>query len=194
MSDSIPLQPEIPQNSDKAGKTEGDAASEQQNGHGGESQKKAVKRNPGAKNRRRRPTKRALARTIAFQVLYQEDLNPGSAAEFGEGYIDEQLAESEKPGESSSDREALRIFCKTLISGTRAYRPQIDAKLAATATHWSLDRMAATDRNVLRLAVYEMLYHDTPRPVVINEAVELARNFGSAESAAFVNGILDKIR
>ena len=65
--------------------------------------------------------------------------------------------------------------------------------LQETAANWSLKRMAATDRNVLRLAAYEILLSDTPGRVVINEAVELAKRFGSAQSAQFVNGILDKV-
>lgn len=128
--------------------------------------------------------KRSQARMAAFQVLFQEDMNPGYAVEFGNEYIESELPED----------EPLRIFAKTLVSGTRLHQFELDAKLSETAEHWSVNRMAVTDRNVLRMAVFELLYTDIPRPVVINEAVELAKNFGSKESAAFVNGILDKIR
>ena len=127
---------------------------------------------------------RSRARMVAFQILYQEDLNAGSASEFGNDYIAEEL---------SSEREDVRIFCQSLVVGTRSHAAEIDAKLGKTAAHWTLERMAATDRNILRLAVYEMMHLGTPRPVVINEAVELAKRFGSADSAAFVNGVLDKV-
>lgn len=126
---------------------------------------------------------RSLARRVAFQILYQEDLNPGSAAQFGDDYLTEQLP----------NNEPLRLFCRSLVAGTRLQRSEIDAKIMATAEHWTIERMAATDRNVLRLATYEMLNLDTPRTVVICEAVELAKNYGSTDSAAFVNGILDRI-
>ena len=127
---------------------------------------------------------RSKARSIALQILYQEELNPGSDSEFSETYIDEQLPKN----------EPLRVFCRRLVSGTRLHAKDLDEKILGVAKNWSLDRMAATDRNILRLAVYEMQHLDTPRVVVINEAVELAKTFGSNDSASFVNGILDKIR
>ncbi len=71
-------------------------------------------------------------------------------------------------------------------------REELDQMLAQTADNWSLERMAVTDRNVLRLGLYEMLYTDAPQRVAINEAVELAKRFGTAQSAQFVNGILDR--
>ena len=83
-------------------------------------------------------------------------------------------------------------FAQSLIDGVRRNRAEIDVLLAKTADHWSLERMAATDRNVLRLGAYEILYTQTPGAVAINEAVELAKRFGAAQSAQFVNGILDK--
>ena len=75
----------------------------------------------------------------------------------------------------------------------RRNRAEVDAVLEQTAANWSLKRMAATDRNVLRLGAYELLHSDTPGRVAIDEAVELAKRFGSAQSAQFVNGILDKV-
>lgn len=86
----------------------------------------------------------------------------------------------------------LAEFCLSLVLGVQRNRGELDAMLAGTAQNWSLDRMAATDRNVLRLGAYEILYTDTPHKVAINEAVELAKRFGSGQSAAFVNGILDR--
>ena len=75
----------------------------------------------------------------------------------------------------------------------RQHREEVDALLEQTAANWSLKRMAATDRNVLRLGAYELLHSDTPGRVAIDEAVELAKRFGSAQSSQFVNGILDKV-
>lgn len=82
-------------------------------------------------------------------------------------------------------------FAESILSGTRRNRPELDAMLESRASNWSLERMAATDRNILRLAAFEILYTETPGRVVINEAVELAKRYGSKQSAQFVNGILD---
>ena len=84
------------------------------------------------------------------------------------------------------------LTCLSLILGVRRNQGELNDLLGKTADNWSLDRMAATDRNVLRLGAYELLYTDTPGRAVINEAVELAKRYGSANSAPFVNGILDK--
>lgn len=86
----------------------------------------------------------------------------------------------------------LEEFCMSLILGVRRNQGELDQQLAKTADNWSVARMAATDRNVLRLGAYEILYTDTPDRAAINEAVELAKRFGTAHSAQFVNGILDK--
>lgn len=126
---------------------------------------------------------RTLARTVAFQMLYQDDLNPGSKQQFADSFLDQELP----------DHEPIRRFARALVEGTDEKREEIDAALTRIAEHWSLSRMNATDRSILRLATYEILFMDTPKPVVINEAVELAKKFGTLESAAFVNGILDKI-
>ena len=127
---------------------------------------------------------RSLARIVAFQVLYQDDLNPGSAEAFGEEFLHEELP----------DHEPIRQFTQSLIDGTLQNKTEIDAKLEQTTENWTVSRMNSTDRNILRLATYEMLWMATPKPVVINEAVELAKQFGTADSAGFVNGILDKLR
>ena len=86
----------------------------------------------------------------------------------------------------------LEEFCMSLILGVRRNQSELDAQLSQIADNWSVARMAATDRNVMRLGAYEILYTDTPDRAAINEAVELAKRFGSAQSAQFVNGILDK--
>lgn len=90
------------------------------------------------------------------------------------------------------NHEELVAFAMSLINGVLRNRDELDAMLAAKADNWRLSRMAATDRNVLRLGAFEILYADTPGRVAINEAVELARRFGSAQSSQFVNGILDR--
>lgn len=86
-----------------------------------------------------------------------------------------------------------REFCLSLILGVRRNHGELDAAIQEIAENWSLHRMAPTDRNVIRLGAYELLYTDTPPAVAINEAVELAKRFGSSQSAGFVNGILDKL-
>ena len=92
-----------------------------------------------------------------------------------------------------SEHEELVEFAMSLLRGTRRNRPELDELLGSRADNWSLRRMAATDRNILRLAAFELLYTSTPDRVVINEAVELAKRFGSKQSAQFVNGVLDSL-
>src|SRR5262249_18303775 len=86
-------------------------------------------------------------------------------------------------------------YCLALYDGTRKHMPEIDPKLSATAENWRLTRMSAVDRNALRMGTYELLFDPAGEPVavVINEAIELARRYGSADSPAFVNGILDRL-
>ena len=126
--------------------------------------------------------RRSQAREVAFQVLYQDDLNPRNNPAITDAFMEDQLGNA-----------ALVEFARSLVAGARRNRAQIDGLLGKTAEHWTLDRMAATDRNVLRLAAFELLHTDTPRAVVIDEAVELARRFGTAQSGQFVNGILDRL-
>jgi N utilization substance protein B len=125
-------------------------------------------------------TRRSRARQIAFQVLYQEDLNPGTDPEVGDGLLQRRL----KPPE-------LLAFARMLVAGARRHRVELDEAIQRVAANWSLQRMSATDRNALRLGAYELLHTDTPQRVAIDEAIELAKRFGTAQSAAFVNGILD---
>lgn len=132
---------------------------------------------------------RHRSREAALQVLYALDLA-------NRGGVDPATAAAEA-FESASEHfelpEGARAFAKELISGVTAHRSELDAVLAAHARNWRLTRMATVDRNVLRLAVFELLHSMTPAPVVIDEAVELARRFGGERSPAFVNGILDAI-
>jgi N utilization substance protein B len=126
-------------------------------------------------------SRRSRAREVALQVLFQDDLNPGHNPALADEFLRGRLGSEE-----------LIEFARSLVSGVRRNRGELDALLGRTAEHWSLERMAVTDRNVLRLGAYEILYSDTPGRVAINEAVELAKRYGSAQSAPFVNGILDR--
>jgi len=126
-------------------------------------------------------SRRSRAREVALQVLFQDDLNPGHSPVQTDEFLEERLAVD------------LVEFARGLVSGVRRNRQELDALLGRTAENWSMDRMAATDRNVLRLGAFEILYSDTPGRVAINEAVELAKRYGAAQSAPFVNGILDRL-
>jgi len=94
------------------------------------------------------------------------------------------------------DMEAdVRAFTQELVDGVYAVRDELDAKISAVAKRWRLERMAVVDRNILRMALYEMNRRpQTPAAVVIDEAIEVARRFGTDESAKFVNGVLDALR
>ena len=90
--------------------------------------------------------------------------------------------------------DKTRLFANNLVEGTLKHHDSIDEKIRTRAEHWRIERMAVVDRNVLRLAVYEFLYEDTPHTVVINEALEIARRFSTFEATQFINGILDAIK
>ena len=126
-------------------------------------------------------SRRRRAREVVLQILYQDDLNPDRNLHVSAQFLRERL---------HHDVEVIE-FAESLLRGVRRNRQELDAVLTRHADNWSLDRMAATDRNVLRLGAYEILYSDTPNRVAINEALELAKRFGSKQSSQFVNGILD---
>ena len=127
--------------------------------------------------------RRTKARERALQALYQIDV----AAEG----IDDALARFWKSFEPV-ERE-VRELAEGLVRGDAAHRRAIDDTIEEVSTNWRLDRMAKVDRNVLRLAVYELLRTDVPVKVAINEAIELGKKYGSESTGAFVNGVLDKI-
>ena len=129
------------------------------------------------------PSRRTKARERALQALYQIDV----AAEG----IDDALARFWKSFEPV-ERE-VRDLAEALVRGVAEHRRAIDDTIERISTNWRLDRMAKVDRNVLRLAVYELLRTDVPVKVVINEAIELGKKFGSESSGAFVNGVLDRV-
>lgn len=125
---------------------------------------------------------RRRAREVALQILFEDDTNPrGTASE---------LQEFLKGRLKNPDGQE---FAQRLILGVRQNREAIDALLTEIAQNWSLKRMAGAERNILRLGAYEAMHTETPFAVAVNEAVELAKRFGSAQSGGFVNGILDKL-
>jgi N utilization substance protein B len=127
---------------------------------------------------------RTRARECALQALYQLDTSGGDAREAVRGVMDHF---------EEADRETER-FADELVRGVQSEQAQIDSLIQKTSTNWKLERMARVDRNILRLAVYEILRRaDVPVRVTLNEAVELGKKFGSEESSAFVNGVLDRI-
>lgn len=125
---------------------------------------------------------RSAARELALQMLYQADLNRHAT----EQEIADQMRER-------LPRADLFAFGFGLVKGVAEHRDALDAAIDGVSDHWQLHRMAATDRNLLRLGCYEMTHTDTPFGVVINEAVDLAKKFGSSASAKFVNGVLDSL-
>lgn len=115
--------------------------------------------------------------------------------EVGRLSIDEAIQTFWGVGDREPLSDEARGFAEALARGTAADAPEADPIIAASAEHWRLDRMAVLDRLILRLAVHEFLRApETPRKVVINEAVELARTFSTDDAVRFVNGVLDGIR
>ena len=133
-----------------------------------------------------RSVSRQRSRRAALQVLYALDLGHSAAPADAEHSFRAACAHFEYP-------EGARAFAKELIWGVRGELAGIDALIARHADHWRIERMAVVDRNVLRLAVYELHYTGRPPAVAIDEAVELARRFGGERSPAFVNGVLDAV-
>lgn len=127
--------------------------------------------------------KRRFSRELALKFLYQ--------FEFNEAGFNEQMASFE---ERLSCKEEVKTFMEELVSKVLQHNEAIDDILKKYSQHWTLDRMTVIDRNILRLGVCELIYSQTiPPKVVINEAVEIAKKYGSGESPDFINGILDKI-
>jgi N utilization substance protein B len=124
---------------------------------------------------------RRKAREIALQVLYQIDASGMDPVEA----LDLFWLNFEAPGNA-------RGFAVTLVTGTMKHIGEIDAMIRECSDHWSLDRMARVDRNILRMAIYELLHlHEIPPRATLNEAIDIGKTFGSENSGAFVNGILD---
>ncbi len=128
---------------------------------------------------------RRKARECALQMLFAADVVKDAAPFSPDDYWKELGGEFD---------DKTRDFSNGLVLGTLHNRETIDDKIRTRAEHWRIERMAIVDRNVLRLAVYEFLYEDTPHTVVINEALEIARRFSTFEATQFINGILDAIK
>lgn len=130
--------------------------------------------------------KRTQAREYALKILYQIDIT-------GESFEDVLTNFWQDLSEKRPDSQ-LRDFVNVLVSGVAKDLNTIDKQITSLAKNWQMHRMAVIDRNILRLAAFELLYlADIPRKVSINEAIELAKKFGDKDSGKFVNGILDKI-
>lgn len=134
---------------------------------------------------------RRKAREAALQFLFQDDfLGKGMSAQT------DQLEERFAPFSLLYQvNNKARPYCRDLLRGVFEHIEQIDAAIGVHATNWRLERIAATDRNLLRIAIYELLFaEDVPAQVAINEAVEIAKRFGSEDSPAFINGVLDAVQ
>ena len=129
---------------------------------------------------------RRKARECALQMLFAADVVKNT----GLFSLDDYWREL---GDTEFD-DKTRDFANNLVEGALKNNETIDEKIRTRAEHWRIERMAIVDRNVLRLAVYEFLYQDTPHTVVINEALEIARRFSTFEATQFINGILDAIK
>jgi len=127
---------------------------------------------------------RRRSRELAMQALFYMDINNNSSQEMIERFC-----------ENFSHPPKTRAFFLKLVNGVIAARPEIDALIERFSKNWQISRMSFVDRNVIRIAVYEMLFcPDIPSKVTINEAVDVGKKFGSEESGAFINGIIDSIR
>jgi transcription antitermination factor NusB len=131
-----------------------------------------------------RPSRRRQAREFALQILYQGDAAGGP--------LEASIASFwESQGLPAPD---VRAFAEELVRGADRHRAGIDERIAAVSEHWDPSRMAAIDRTILRLAVFELLHRDDiPPKVSINEYIEIAKKFSTEDSGSFVNGILDRI-
>lgn len=125
---------------------------------------------------------RHLSRERALQILFQYDIHgkPGV-------WLDEFWKEYKA-------NDDVRTFAEKLVAGVLQHKKDLDALIGRYATNWKVSRMQIVDRNILRLGAYELLWlEDVPAKVTVNEAIELAKDFGDEEAAKFVNGILDKV-
>jgi N utilization substance protein B len=153
--------------------------------------------------------KRREARERAVQFLFQHDLNPpdnldAALEQFWESQRTAAIAEDKAKatwGEKqelpppTSDEAAVRLFADPLIRGALEHRDESDTWIQKSCKNWDLPRIAAVDRNILRLAIFEMLHREDIPPVVsINEAVDIAKRFSTNDSGKFVNGILDRVK
>lgn len=126
--------------------------------------------------------RRRDARTAALQLLYQRDMNPEIDQHIAHEMLDDLV-----------ETEGLREFAWQIYAGTLSIQEDVDRQIQTIAENWRVSRMSPTDRNIIRMGVYEMTMMGTPPAVVLDECIEIARQFGSPQSAQFVNGVLDKM-
>jgi N utilization substance protein B len=126
---------------------------------------------------------RRKAREYTIQILYALDLNPAPAEEFLKVFWELHSAKPE-----------VISYATSLVQGTLEKQQEIDELISSHSSHWKIDRMAVTDRNILRLGTFELMAEQSvPARVVINEAIEIAKKYGTSDSATFINGVLDSI-
>ena len=126
--------------------------------------------------------RRSRVREIVLQILYQDDVNPDADPVETDRFLRARLKQ---------DEESIE-FANILYTGVRRNVQELDSMLSGMADNWAMERMAVTDRNILRMGAFEILYTETPDRVAINEAVELAKRYGARQSPQFVNGLLDR--
>lgn len=127
---------------------------------------------------------RRQGRELALQILFSQDFSQNDR-----GALLEIVLEDAEPGAAAG-----QAFADGIVRGVQEHRREIDALIAGKSKNWALGRMSKVDLNILRLAVYELLFrNDIPKNVTINEAIEVAKKYGTEESPAFVNGILDEV-
>ncbi|HZT33443.1 MAG TPA: transcription antitermination factor NusB [Bryobacteraceae bacterium] len=131
---------------------------------------------------------RRRSRQQALQILFLWDFRKQPMEDALNAYFDTLTAEEGRP------KLPRDPFLLELVQGAVEHLAEIDHRISRHAEHWRIERMPAVDRNILRLAVYEMMHADTPAAVVIDEALELARKYSNEESVQFVNGVLDAVR
>ena len=153
-------------------------------------------KNSGASSGRAFQIRRRFARACALQILYQLDV--GGDWELGERELElfwKQLEESGEMPPLGEKVDTLKKDVRRLAVGVSENRPKLDELLTTAAANWKLERMNVVDRNILRLGLFEMCWCDNvPTAVAMNEAIELAREYGDKDSPAFVNGLLDKLK
>jgi len=133
---------------------------------------------------------RREGREAAIQYLYQLDLNERELNASQDDFWGLRTSST-----NNKPSAKLRVFAEQIVAGVAAHIEDIDGRIKQYAANYELHRIAAVDRNILRVAIYEMLFcPDVPPVVSINEAIEIAKRFGSEESGRFVNGILDRVR
>jgi N utilization substance protein B len=142
---------------------------------------------------------RRLGRELALKVLYSLPDQQGDVAQVMKSFWENFSFQDDSGGDVGDAPVAVppsvvRRFAESLVSGVAAHQQEIDPLLKSFSTNWSLDRMARVDLSLLRLATFELLFcPEIPSNVIINEAIEIGKRFGTKETPSFVNGILDKI-